>query len=217
MWKVNGELAEVLSEWDAAEKAIKLTEQVTGQVAIPSIMELRYAGRRLGDAFRAYEANDETLATQYLADAKFDCLRSQHDAIDLAINHMAVFVDELLLKAEPLAIGNNHERISTFMDRLSGLQSKVITSRGERKKRSDLYVSLGKEIDGLKSDFFTIKKVMIDVLKDSDDYFLQNTTRKRVIHDAVELCQKDRRLRAFSVVVAVIALFGAIIALFSGQ
>lgn len=215
--EVNGDLAAVLSEWDAAEKAIKLTEQVTGQVAIPCIMELRYAGRRLGDAFRAYENNDQSLAAQYLADAKFDCMRAQHDAIDLAVNHMAVFLDELLLKAEPLAIGDNYEPITDFLEKISSLQKRVITSRGERQKRNQVYTSLGKEIGRLQSDFTQIKLIAVDVLRDSDSFFSQNKDRKGVIHDAMELRQKERRTKVFTMLAAVVAAFSAIVAIFTGN
>jgi hypothetical protein len=41
------QLLSIRAEWDKAEADVKLAEQVGHKIVLPSIKELRYAGRRL--------------------------------------------------------------------------------------------------------------------------------------------------------------------------
>jgi hypothetical protein len=45
-------LGSILTEWNQAERDIKIAEQVSMRVVEPSIKELRYAGRRVTEALR---------------------------------------------------------------------------------------------------------------------------------------------------------------------
>lgn len=202
------ELFDILKEWDLAEEAIKISEQITGEVAIPSIMELRYAGRRLGDAFQALEGtSNEQKAKEYLADARFNCLRAQHDAIDISVNYIASFVDEVLLKAEPLAIEDSADEIRRFLDVISSMQKRVTASRSDRSKRREIYLGLGEEIKSLQSDFNAFKKLMVHLLERSDEYYLSSLDRKGVIENAVS-AKKSKQFLQISMAVG--ALFRAI-------
>lgn len=79
-------LRDIAKEWNKAESAIKRSEQIAGDVSIPAISELRYAGRRMIDALDAahHGGNDDKIRALF-EDARFCCHRAQHDAIDAAM------------------------------------------------------------------------------------------------------------------------------------
>ncbi len=59
-------------EWDHAESEIKLAEQVGLEVVIPSINELRYAGRRVIEAMALEQTPSNALKLQeLLSDSRF--------------------------------------------------------------------------------------------------------------------------------------------------
>lgn len=89
----------VADAWDKAEHAIKLAEQVNGQVVNPAIYELRYAGRRLIEADQLEAKGDLEEAAKRLGDAQMDCMRARHDAVDAATSkitvHLELAIDKL--------------------------------------------------------------------------------------------------------------------------
>src|SRR5688572_5247091 len=93
----------VSAEWNKAETAIKLAEQVNGEIINPAIYELRYAGRRLIEALEAASAGDRQEALSLLRDAHFDCMRSRHDATDAATSKI---VSDLKIAVEYLGHGS---------------------------------------------------------------------------------------------------------------
>jgi len=81
-------LRAIQDEWNRAETDIKTAETVVNNIVIPSVKELRYAGRRIIDAIMEMTANpsayDPARVRALLDDAHFDCHRARHDAIDAA-------------------------------------------------------------------------------------------------------------------------------------
>ncbi len=133
-------LADIRAEWDQAEKDIKLAEQVCGEVVIPSIKELRYAGRRIVDALNEMAADgDEGRARTYLQDAKFNCHRARHDAIDVAISKIAITLDLMSDKLGYDAILKVYPGFSEFFEQLSSTREKIVESRANRENREALY------------------------------------------------------------------------------
>jgi hypothetical protein len=83
-------LASIATEWDKAEKLMKLAEKVRAEVVQPSVNELRYAGRRLVDAWQiAVIAEDDPEKQKafdgFVNDALFRCHCAQHDAVDATV------------------------------------------------------------------------------------------------------------------------------------
>jgi hypothetical protein len=106
VWERYGErIVSILAEWDSAEEAIKLAEQVNQKVVFPSIKELRYAGRRLVEALSLInsEGPDDEISALF-NDAQFNCLRARHDAIDVATAKIALDLETALKKLGPKAI-----------------------------------------------------------------------------------------------------------------
>ena len=95
-------LAAIQKEWNRAEEDIKTAELVVNKIVLPSIKELRYAGRRVIDALMIITANphgaDEGQIRSLLDDAKFDCHRARHDAIDAATSKIAIDLEIMVSK-----------------------------------------------------------------------------------------------------------------------
>ncbi|MEQ1888028.1 MAG: hypothetical protein ABL951_02475 [Alphaproteobacteria bacterium] len=142
-------LAEIAREWDKADKDIKFAEQVCQKITISSIFELRYAGRRIIDALNMIAADaDLKDVTLLLQEAKFDCHRARHDAIDAATSKIALDIDNMGRKLGYNAILKAYPGFAAFRYLLSGIRKKIAASRGNRQNREAIYASI--EEDGFK-------------------------------------------------------------------
>lgn len=203
--KPTPELSGVLAQWDKAEKAIKIAEQITGRVAIPSVMELRYAGRRVVDSFNVYALQEnEEEARQYLIDAKFDCLRAQHDALDISVNYIASFVDEVLQKTEPFALEGHYDELSSFIDIVGDLQEQVRLSRADRVNREKYYDSVHDDLIALQSRFQKFKTDLVGMIEATDVYFHHNPQRTQVVQIAAKA---ERERKRFLQMIAFVTVF----------
>ncbi len=189
------ELQRVLSEWDKAEKAIKISEQITGQVPIPSIMELRYAGRRIADYFRAAESDPkQPAAISLLIDAEYDCIRAQHDAADIAVNFITIFVDQILQKIEPFSLEDEDVRkISDYLDRVERFKVAVVDSRSDRKNRPAIYEILLFDLEAITEDFSIFKKECLHLMQKSDAFHSLGQEKESV----AQLALSGQKLRSF--------------------
>lgn len=208
----SSQFQDVLAEWDKAEQAIKIAEQVTGQVAIPSVMELRYAGRRIGEAARAIDRPEQF--SHLMADAKFDCLRAQHDAIDISVNFIAKFIDEVILKTEPLALGGKYAAVKQYLQKIEDYQAKISQSRLSRERRSEIYESLQIDLANVQHEFAKFKEELIDIIEASDRYYEeQSSTRSSIL---IEALQAEKSKASYTFLLAATAAIGVLIsAIFS--
>lgn len=131
-------LQEILEEWNKSEKSIKLAEQIDDQIVNPSIYELRYAGRRIVEACSISGENEEK-ALQLLHDAKFDCHRARHDAIDAMTSKM---IGTLTAAEKHLGSENilpNFAKYPDLLNRLNNVRMKIAISREDRENRDAIY------------------------------------------------------------------------------
>ena len=132
----------VADAWDKAEHAIKLAEQVNGQVVNPAIYELRYAGRRLIEAYHLEASGDLTKCADLLRDAQMDCMRARHDAIDAATSKVTVHLE---LAVQNLGAGRVLSCFPNWADtyqHLSAVREKIAVSRGARNDRAAIYEAI---------------------------------------------------------------------------
>ena len=133
-------LSEIQDAWNKAEIDIKLAEQINQKVVLPSINELRYAGRRLVEILHKIEnraANEEI--DGLFNDTLFDCLRARHDAIDSAVSKIILDIDaaeknlgyESILKVFPY--------YPKFRNQLAKFQENIAKSRKDRNNRENIY------------------------------------------------------------------------------
>lgn len=139
---------------------MKLAEQVDGVVVIPSILELRYAGRRFVDALNKIAAGGSQLEIEALLDnAKFDCHRARHDAIDAATAKMALDLGIMGSKLGYDAILKAYPNFFAFSRMLSEIQERIAEARGARQNREAIYKSLEvNEYEGLVKEFKALRR-----------------------------------------------------------
>lgn len=136
-------LVEINQEWDAAEGDIKVAEQVCQKVVAPAINELRYAGRRLADALTKICANgSDDQIRALLQDAKFDCHRARHDAIDAALSKIAIDIDIMVEELGYEAVLQAYPAFARFNAKLQDAAAAVAGSRADRENRQAIYESL---------------------------------------------------------------------------
>lgn len=133
-------LRDIRGEWNKAEAAIKRSEQVALEVAFPSIIELRYAGRRIVDALdAAHRGAGEDKVRAFLEDARFCCHRSQHDAIDAAMSKIGIDLDDLTSRLGFDAVIAAYPEFRDFYADFTVAREKIVASRENREDRIGIY------------------------------------------------------------------------------
>lgn len=127
------------SEWDKAERSIKLAEQVNAEIVNPAIYELRYGGRRLVEALGK---TDEVETIQLLKDAHFDCMRARHDAIDAATSKMVADLDIATKRLGVTSVLAAYPALPNLVADLGAVRDLIAESRGNRDNRDAIYASI---------------------------------------------------------------------------
>lgn len=130
----------IYNEWEKAEEDIKIAELVCGEVVIPAIQELRYAGRRLAQALRAHSTpgtSDDV--GKLLQDACFNCHRARHDAIDASRSQVAKILDIAIDKLGYDVVLRVYPEFAALSDKLQHLGAKIAKSRGAPNDRDLIY------------------------------------------------------------------------------
>lgn len=190
------QINKVRQEWDRAEPTLKRAEQVCEKIIAPSILELRYAGRRIVEGLNGIaEGLEEKEIQGYFQDAYFNCLRARHDAIDAATSKIAIDLD---IAAKQLGYGPITQAFPKFSDlrlKLEDIRGKIVKSRGDREKRDEIYNGISEnnfqEIVELYREFQTSEPVM------------------------VSLATKQRRATSFGWVFGIAGLVGLVVGLVS--
>lgn len=150
-------MAVVCEQWNKAEKVIKLAEQVNGEIVNPAIYELRYAGRRLVEAYHV-KSHDQTAARKLLEDAFFHCCRAQHDAIDAATAKIAADLDIAVDKIGPEIVLDKYPDIHRLNSMLSQVRARIAESRERRHDRDAIYASIAEaDLPGIVDLFGSFK------------------------------------------------------------
>ena len=133
-------LEQIIKEWNSAERAIKLTQMNSREIALPAITELRFAGRRIVD-FLSLELKDgeENYESRVmLRDALADVISAKHDAVDVMIDKAGLNL---------LAAAENHgfeafPDIQKDLQVITNAKLKIAESRTDRLSRNKIYDSL---------------------------------------------------------------------------
>lgn len=129
--------------WSEAEEALKISEQQVGDVVIPAIKELRYAGRKLIKGLENYRQGTRIdITDREIEDAIFDCYRSRHDATDAATAAIALRLELALKRIGPEVIVSGFPEYAELMATLSSVRRKVAAARKDGNGRHDLYEDL---------------------------------------------------------------------------
>jgi len=156
---VDPELREQINEiciiWDGVEEKIKYSERITNEVSLPSINELRYAGRRLIDALNIsfkdeISAEDKKEFYSFLLEAKHFCVRAEHDAIDSIVLFIDSRLNEIIREFGIVLINQVFPKFSEMKKKINDANHIITRSRKERDSRTELYNDIFKSLsDGL--------------------------------------------------------------------
>lgn len=139
--EIDAAFARLREEWNRAERAIKIAEQVEGEIVNPAIYELRYAGRRIVEAYDVV-GTDPGSALQRLQDAQFDCCRARHDAIDAATSKMVATLDNSQEKLGIDVVMTHFAEFPAMIQSLGEVRDKIAISRERREDRDAIYASI---------------------------------------------------------------------------
>ncbi len=129
-------------EWDTAEGVIKRAEHLNGAVVIPSINEMRYAGRRIVDAVNSLSGShhdDGVDADTFLRDARLRCICAQHDALDASITFVHLHVRHLESAVGVTKLHGAFPRIADLRAEIVEISDLVVQSRAFRNGRAEAY------------------------------------------------------------------------------
>ncbi len=130
-------------EWMRAEACMKQAEQVNSAVVIPSVKELRYAGRCLVNALElALNGGDLNKAKEYLLDAKFDCNRARHDAVDALISKITIDLDAILKTVGANVILENFPQMPDIVGKIDTVKREIVRSRSKSADRNNVYENI---------------------------------------------------------------------------
>ncbi len=134
-------LRRIGEEWNKAETAIKLAEQVNGKIVNPAIYELRYAGRKIVEAREIHDA-DPHRAGELLRDSMMDCLRARHDAVDAATSKITADLDIAVHTLGAKTVLSCFPEWSDMYEAVCAVKEKIAVSRANRTDREAIYATI---------------------------------------------------------------------------
>lgn len=132
----------IVQEWSDAEADIKNAEPIVGDVVIPSIKELRYAGRQVVNALIASADDNSERVNFYLEEAFYNCHRARHDAIDTAAWKMALNLEAVQSDIGPEALMQYFPQVFDFKQVLQEINNLTSESRKSPKNRITQYAMI---------------------------------------------------------------------------
>jgi hypothetical protein len=161
---------QIIDEWNKAEKAIKIAEQVNGEIINPAIYELRYAARRCVEAAQEYQNNNPRNAAKLLHDAHFDCCRARHDAIDAATSKISNDLSIAVRKIGGRVIYAKFPNYAVLVKELKSIRSLVASSREARENRDAIYETIAGDNLVKIVDLYSEFQACEEILKDEGRY-----------------------------------------------
>lgn len=154
-------LKDIQTEWNLAEQDIKVAETVVHNIVFPAIKELRYGGRRIVDALHILTSGDPDPKDQFrilLEEAKFDCRRARHDAVDAASAKISADLDAMVKHIGHGPILQVYADFPELVNRSLDVRDRIQNSRNRRQDREAIYAALeGDEFPVLVSEFNRMK------------------------------------------------------------
>ncbi|MQP67942.1 hypothetical protein GE253_21730 [Niveispirillum sp. SYP-B3756] len=123
---------------------LKISERLRGEVNLPAINELRYAGRRIADALaimsdEAAGAVGEEQARTFLKEAHLFCMRAEHDCVDA----IALYVHQITKEYDRLydrdLLNESCPSLRGYFQRKRMIDELIVSSRENREARDETY------------------------------------------------------------------------------
>ena len=193
-------LSAIGRRWNVVEGRIKEVQNINNAVFIPAINELRYAGRKLVDAWSIYEdqsldtntrrANVEkavTVVEQYVENA-------EHDVTDAICVFLHLKIRDLIERYGLSLIREYHPNIFELIAKIDEINDIIAESRRNRTRRNEIY-------DNLETDYVPILKEKFEALRFSE---------KTMEMDRIIRSRKAKARFTMECVLFVLAVLGAL-------
>ena len=119
---------------------MKIAEKANEEYQAPSVLELRYSGRKVVEFFDLLEEpNALHNPEDKLKDAIYDCHRARHDATDHATSVIAERLDTARAKFGAEAVRTVFPDYAALIAELSKVREIIATSREQRNGRGQFY------------------------------------------------------------------------------
>ena len=130
--------------WVIVEDLIEKAKKVHPFIGTAAINELRYGGRKVIDAFIAYQQHDnDNNINEHLIEAELDILKARHDVIDETVN----FCNANFREAREIIGGRDIQEISSaskeLLSKINEMQKSIQESRAKREDREEIYKTIG--------------------------------------------------------------------------
>lgn len=148
------QLREICSLWNETESRVKQAERLRAEVVIPSIKELRYAGRWLVDVLllilpQVEDKLDEAGRSHLvncLFEASQNCVRAKNDAIDASVLFVHQRLEQMKDAFGILNVAVWFPDYFAMLHKIKEVDGVITRSRGEeRPDRNSLYDDIAKE------------------------------------------------------------------------
>lgn len=146
------QLKELTDYWNRIEERVKQVENLRGEVVIPAINELRYAGRRFLDAWAISHTSDGELSSddqekfdEMIAASRQYLMNADHDLGDAVCGYIGKTVRKLLTT---YGIGNVRHivpEIDEIYNKVKEAEQKRAHARKDRSRRTALYEELSRD------------------------------------------------------------------------
>jgi len=156
----------VASNWNRAEKWVKRAELVDQRVVAPSINELRYAGRRVMDAFDCAGAKDFDKARDHLKEANENIYKASHDAIDTVIGFIGREIKRYVSDLGHANLNDHFGRYQELLGLFNRIRRQVENSRENRYRRDEFYRDIveGADFENLQNCFDELRSSVPAIL-----------------------------------------------------
>ena len=134
-----------------AERILKVTENISGQVAIPAINELRYAGFHV---LKGLSATDPEITEKELFKAKDHCERAAYDAAAAGLVVVAESIRVFQLQYRDIVISDVVNNIADIRARVD--EAEKILADGESSAEQLDVEKIVSLLDSLRSDVTTL-------------------------------------------------------------
>lgn len=143
------EIARIRDLFQDAERQIKKAEEISGDLAVPAVNELRYAGCHL---LEALSSDTPHLATEQVARARRHCQRAIFDASDASIIYLLEGVRAFQDDYRRLVISDVIADYTDIKKTISDTRHKIEKARDDNERRESYYleaISLVEQLKGI--------------------------------------------------------------------
>lgn len=131
--------------WDDVEGRLKEAETLSGNVVIPALEELHYAGRRLVDlihylcTFKEHVHISEDHISNLIFEVEQNVMRARHDIVDSIVTTTHTYLSKLSNDVGETLLLGCFPKYAEMRGRIDEVNDFITLSREERWRRQEMY------------------------------------------------------------------------------